>query len=595
MKFKDVSLLCKVIFAVCVAELLLWITYIKLTSPRSNLIIQDIQISLEFKPTFYNISDGIGGLCSNVHLSQCPVSTFNYSNGIKLLVFPKVTPRKYFLRIAAAGYVHEIDEENIFINIIKNAPKNAIFVDIGAALGYYVILARRLCPSLFVFTLNPHPAHRYLMNENLKFNHISMEDIYQLPYAITSTDNDTTDMHGVGLGGGVRTSTSTNNANILLEDTDNDTSTTSSSSSSQMDNELEFNQPASHNPRPIGIKLSTLFDDYLSFEMKQIHLVMIDIQGNEIHACKQLNLAIVKRVSNFFIGTHTLEAHNVCLAALNFLGMSIWELCGEAVSHSPQCLHRQHARQPDGLLLATWDTSSSNSVGIHNMFQGFFGWKMEFIDGRDSLQASRRYKAVYNIIEQLELFNGNWSQVIFENSVRNDAMSSNGTNMLKNKHRHRNHNSKYNTYNNNDISSNSTTSISSRRHNGGGGGGTLLNRTYESMITISNKALRKARMAPLPRSYDDINTDADTGHISSDIKAYAMRTSPPWNCRRVHKPDHIPFCTILALTIIITLPFITLASGYYSSVIKRLVSFGGGSTLWRDIGGLRVGSDLARN
>ena len=44
--------------------------------------------------------------------------------------------------------VHEADEEEHFINIIRSLPPDGVYLDIGAAVGYYAMLARRLSPPL---------------------------------------------------------------------------------------------------------------------------------------------------------------------------------------------------------------------------------------------------------------------------------------------------------------------------------------------------------------------------------------------------------------------------------------------------------------
>ena len=43
--------------------------------------------------------------------------------------------------------VHEAEEEEIFVDLIRRLPPDGCFVDVGAAIGYYLILAHKLLPA----------------------------------------------------------------------------------------------------------------------------------------------------------------------------------------------------------------------------------------------------------------------------------------------------------------------------------------------------------------------------------------------------------------------------------------------------------------
>ena len=51
--------------------------------------------------------------------------------------------------------VHEADEEDLFIKIISSIPENGYFVNIGTAIGYYAILAKKLSPRLNIQAVEP--------------------------------------------------------------------------------------------------------------------------------------------------------------------------------------------------------------------------------------------------------------------------------------------------------------------------------------------------------------------------------------------------------------------------------------------------------
>ena len=64
--------------------------------------------------------------------------------------------------------VHESEEENIFVNLIQRIPANGCFLDVGAAIGYYLILARKLAPGITIHAVEPLARHRAFMRENMR-------------------------------------------------------------------------------------------------------------------------------------------------------------------------------------------------------------------------------------------------------------------------------------------------------------------------------------------------------------------------------------------------------------------------------------------
>ncbi len=49
--------------------------------------------------------------------------------------------------------VHEADEEHRFKKIISAVPTDGCFVNVGCAIGYYVVLARKLSPGLTIHSV----------------------------------------------------------------------------------------------------------------------------------------------------------------------------------------------------------------------------------------------------------------------------------------------------------------------------------------------------------------------------------------------------------------------------------------------------------
>ncbi|MEO5753759.1 MAG: FkbM family methyltransferase [Chthoniobacterales bacterium] len=66
--------------------------------------------------------------------------------------------------------VHEAEEEEIFVDLIRRLPADGVFVDVGAAIGYYLILARQLSPRLHIHGVEPLERHQRFLQENLSLN-----------------------------------------------------------------------------------------------------------------------------------------------------------------------------------------------------------------------------------------------------------------------------------------------------------------------------------------------------------------------------------------------------------------------------------------
>jgi FkbM family methyltransferase len=95
--------------------------------------------------------------------------------------------------------VHEAEEEEIFVELIRRLPAEGCFVDVGAAIGYYLILARKLAPRLAIHGVEPLERHRQLLNENLALNALTSSDVVIHSEGLSSTDGRATfDDRGYG-------------------------------------------------------------------------------------------------------------------------------------------------------------------------------------------------------------------------------------------------------------------------------------------------------------------------------------------------------------------------------------------------------------
>ena len=63
--------------------------------------------------------------------------------------------------------VHEAEEEDIFIEILQTIPPDGCFANIGCAIGYYPLLAKRLIPGRTIHAIEPLERHRAFFVENI--------------------------------------------------------------------------------------------------------------------------------------------------------------------------------------------------------------------------------------------------------------------------------------------------------------------------------------------------------------------------------------------------------------------------------------------
>ncbi|MBA2435784.1 MAG: FkbM family methyltransferase [Chthoniobacterales bacterium] len=84
--------------------------------------------------------------------------------------------------------VHEAEEEDIFVDLIARLSPEGCYVDVGAAIGYYLILARKLAPRLTIHGIEPLERHRRLLRENLLLNDLAETDFTIHPEGLNSSE-----------------------------------------------------------------------------------------------------------------------------------------------------------------------------------------------------------------------------------------------------------------------------------------------------------------------------------------------------------------------------------------------------------------------
>eukprot|EP00906_Rhabdomonas_costata_P024383 RCo035059 len=74
-------------------------------------------------------------------------------------------------------------DERLITAVLRHARKGDVFLDLGAALGYYSLLARRISSEIEVHAFNPHPKFVARMRQNMQLNGVSDITIHQMAIA----------------------------------------------------------------------------------------------------------------------------------------------------------------------------------------------------------------------------------------------------------------------------------------------------------------------------------------------------------------------------------------------------------------------------
>ena len=108
-----------------------------------------------------------------------------FDNGV--MVFGDHLGQKQRIRYKRHN-VHEAEEEDVFTEILKDISQDGCFVNIGSAIGYYPLLAKRLIPGLTVHAIEPLEKHRAFFIENIALNGLKQSSFIIHSEGISSLD-----------------------------------------------------------------------------------------------------------------------------------------------------------------------------------------------------------------------------------------------------------------------------------------------------------------------------------------------------------------------------------------------------------------------
>jgi FkbM family methyltransferase len=223
--------------------------------------------------------------------------------------------------------VHEAEEEDLFVELIRAIPPDGCYLNIGCAVGYYAFLARRLAPELVVHAVEPLARHRECFAENIRLNGLD-------PACFT--------VHEAAVGATVGTARflEQDYGSVLLRD-EPPRVISAQGLLRKVLALFGFERSATVPVQGSEVPTTTL-DALVGAIGRTVNLVQMDVQGLEADVLRGgSNVLRSGRVETFLIGTHGREVHGECAAALERHGYAI-ELSDAAPKD-----------QPDGILVAS--------------------------------------------------------------------------------------------------------------------------------------------------------------------------------------------------------------------------------------------------
>jgi FkbM family methyltransferase len=223
--------------------------------------------------------------------------------------------------------VHEAEEEEIFVDLIRRLPPAGCFVDVGAAIGYYLILARKLAPRLAIYGVEPLERHRRFLSENLVLNGLTNSDFIIHPEGLTSSEGSESFMDR---GYSSRLAPVGERQSVSL--------------SARWKRFLE--SIGVRRPKNEALTIPTItLDIFVRRIGRSIDLLQMDVQGQEVEVLKGATESMkTGEVKTFLIGTHGrargLTLHEECRGLLQANGYAI------------QIDQPDTKEQPDGILVA---------------------------------------------------------------------------------------------------------------------------------------------------------------------------------------------------------------------------------------------------
>jgi FkbM family methyltransferase len=222
--------------------------------------------------------------------------------------------------------VHEAAEEDIFAELIRQLPADGCYLNIGCAIGYYPLLAKRLAPALTIHAVEPLAQHRTFFAENIRLNGLDPTTFTIHERAVGATDGKARFLEqGYGsvlLPGGPHHPISVAGRFRRLLAT--------------LGGARQADPPGGR-----MVEITTL-DTLVGATGRIVNLVQMDVQGLEADVLRGgAHTLLTGRVETFLIGTHGPDVHRACVEEL------------ERYRYAIECNEAEAKDQPDGVLVAS--------------------------------------------------------------------------------------------------------------------------------------------------------------------------------------------------------------------------------------------------
>jgi FkbM family methyltransferase len=244
-------------------------------------------------------------------MADASSGVYRFSNGIRLY-------RADLLDIQLARYaepgnpnLHEPVEEDWIRRMLDRISTTApVFLDIGAAMGYYSVLVKQLRPAARIFAIEALPRHVTALKATLALNSLAPTDVTVVPIAV---------------------STETGKASFL----DHGFGSQLSSANMKCDGVVE-----------LDVEARSLAD--VVAEIGRVDLMKMDIQGAELEVLRAARGPLsAGAIAHAVVGTHGPDIHQSVRAVLEQAKFSI-----DFDDPAP-------AMQPDGLIVASFAGSGT--------------------------------------------------------------------------------------------------------------------------------------------------------------------------------------------------------------------------------------------
>ena len=225
--------------------------------------------------------------------------------------------------------VHEAEEEDIFTEIIHSIPGNGCFVDVGAAIGYYPLLAKKIAPDLTIYGIEPLKRHHKFFLENIALNGFIERDFV----IITK---------GISQRGGYMRFSDKGYGSSLHENKDGVAHAGFVGDLfEKVLRKMRFREHSMRSSDSISIKTMTL-DKLMHAVRTPVDLLQMDVQGFEASVLKGgISSLQTNNIRTLLIGTHGLPVHRECL--------SILQECNYEIEFD----QAESKNQPDGIIVAS--------------------------------------------------------------------------------------------------------------------------------------------------------------------------------------------------------------------------------------------------